>query len=145
MSMSVAASMSLRRQRAALAVLCLAVFLGISENTILNVALPSIRTDLDASTEQLQWITDAYVLVFAGFVLVAANLAGRFGRKGALLCGLTGVGLFSIVAVFAVSPAQLIVLRALLGLSAAFIFPVSLSILVNVFTDPVERGRAIAV
>ncbi|WUH98396.1 MFS transporter [Spirillospora sp. NBC_00431] len=140
----VAASLSVRRRRAALVVLCLVVVLGIAENTILNVALPSIRTDLGASTQQLQWITDAYVLVFAGFVLVAANLADRFGRKGMLLCGLAVVGVFSIVAAFAVSPGQLIALRALLGLGAAFIFPVSLSILVNVFTDPVERGRAIA-
>lgn len=145
MSISVGASMSVRRRRAALAVLCLVVFLGVVENTILNVALPSIRADVGASTEQLQWITDAYVLVFAGFVLVAANLADRFGRKGALLFGLAVVAVFSVVAAFAVSPAQLIALRALLGLGAAFIFPVSLSILVNVFTDPLERGRAIAI
>jgi MFS family permease len=59
------------RRSAALAVLCLCVFLGIVENTILNVALPSLRADLGASTGQLQWITDAYVLVVAGFVLVA--------------------------------------------------------------------------
>lgn len=125
--------------------LCLCVFLGIVENTILNVALPSLRADLGASTGELQWITDAYVLVFAGFVLVAATVADRVGRKGALLAGLGVIGVFSMLAAFATTAGQLVACRAVLGLGAALVFPTSLSILVNVFTDPVRRGRAIAV
>lgn len=140
-----APSLSRARQSAVLAVLCLCVFLGIVENTILNVALPSLRADLGASTGELQWITDAYVLVFAGFVLVAATVADRVGRKGALLTGLGVIGVFSVLAAFATTPGQLVACRAVLGLGAAFVFPTSLSILVNVFTDPVRRGRAIAV
>jgi EmrB/QacA subfamily drug resistance transporter len=137
--------LSRARRSAALAVLCLCVFLGIVENTILNVAVPSLRADLGASTGQLQWITDAYVLVFAGFVLVAATVADRVGRKGALLTGLGIIGVFSVLAAFATTPGQLVAYRAVLGLGAAFVFPTSLSILVNIFTDPVLRGRAIAV
>jgi EmrB/QacA subfamily drug resistance transporter len=137
-------SLSRARQSAVLAVLCLCVFLGIVENTIRGVALPSLRADLGASTSELQWITDAYVVVFAGFVLVAADLADRVGRKGVLLAGLCVIGVFSVIAAFASAPSQLIACRAVLGLGAACVFPSSLSILVNVFTDPVRRGRAIA-
>lgn len=137
-------SLTARRRRWILAALCLSVLLTVMENTILNVALPSIRRDLGASTAELQWITDAYILVYAGLLMVGGSLGDRFGRKGVLSLGLAIIGSLSIVAMFAQSAAHLIALRAAIGIGAALVTPATLSILVNVFTEPVARGRAIA-
>jgi DHA2 family multidrug resistance protein-like MFS transporter len=128
-----------------LAVLCVSVFLALIDNTIVNVALPTISRDLQASTSDLQWIVDAYSLIFASLLLVGGSLGDRYGRKGALQIGLVGFGAFSIFAGLSGSIGVLIVARGLMGLSAALIFPATLAILTNVFTDARERATAVGI
>lgn len=129
------------RRWAILAVLSLSVFLVTVDNTIVNVALPTLSRELDASTSALQWIVDAYSLVFAGLLLAAGSLGDRFGRKGALQLGLVAFGLTSVLAAFADSPGQLIAARAAMGIGAALVFPATLAILSNVFTTRVSAPR----
>lgn len=133
------------RRWAILAVLSLSVFLIVVDNTIVNVALPTFVRELGATTSQLQWIVDAYTLVFAGLLLAMGSLGDRWGRKGALLVGLALFGLFSGIASLATSPGELIAARGLMGIGAALIFPATLALLVNVFTDPRERATAIGI
>src|SRR5262245_437813 len=128
-----------------LAVLCISLFVIVMDNTIVNVALPTLARELDAGTSSLQWIVDAYTLVFAGLLLAAGGLGDRFGRKGALLAGLLVFGTFSTVGAFVSTAGQLIGARALMGVGAAFIFPATLALIVNVFTDPRERAAAIGI
>jgi EmrB/QacA subfamily drug resistance transporter len=133
-----------------LAVLCLSLIVIIVDNSILNVALPTLsrptaQGGLGATDSDLQWIVDSYVLVFAGLLLTAGSLGDRFGRYRALALGLAVFGLGSGLAAFAGSSGALIVLRAVMGVGGAFIMPATLSIITNVFTDPRERGRAIGV
>ncbi|MGH9242817.1 MAG: DHA2 family efflux MFS transporter permease subunit [Acidimicrobiales bacterium] len=128
-----------------LAVLCFSLLLIVIDNTIVNVALPTIQSELGASTSQLQWVVDAYILVFAGLLLTAGALGDRFGRRGALSIGLLIMGTSAALSAMATEPSQLIATRALMGVGAALIMPATLSILTNVFTDPKERGRAIAI
>src|SRR3954465_3031007 len=128
-----------------LGVLCTALIVIGIDNTILNVALPSIVRDLHASGSQLQWIVDSYVIVFAGLLLTAGSLGDRFGRYKALAFGLSVFGIGSLSSAFAGSATMLIATRALMGGGGAFIMPSALSILTNVFTKPVERGKAIGV
>ena len=128
-----------------LAVLCLCVMVIGVDNTILNVALPSIVRALNATGSQLQWMVDAYTIVFACLLLTAGSLGDRFGRRGALCFGLLWFGAFSTLASTASTPAMVIGARALMGVGGAFIFPTTLSILTNTFVDPVQRGRAIGV
>jgi EmrB/QacA subfamily drug resistance transporter len=113
------------------------------DTTIVNVALPSIVRELRASTTQLEWIVDAYNLVFAAFVLAAGNLGDRVGRKGVLLSGLVVFGAASLAGGLGTTPGELIAARAAMGLGAALIFPATLSLLTNVFTERGERARAI--
>jgi EmrB/QacA subfamily drug resistance transporter len=115
------------------------------DNTIVNVALPTIREDLSATASQLQWIVDAYILVFAGLLLTMGALGDRFGRRGALAAGLSVMGVASILSALANSPDQLIATRALMGVGGALVMPATLSIITNVFTDPRERAQAIAI
>jgi EmrB/QacA subfamily drug resistance transporter len=128
-----------------LAVLCLSLTVITIDTTILNVALPSVQRALDPSAGQLQWIVDAYTVVFAGLLLTAGTIGDRFGRRGALLAGLAIFGAASAAAALSTSPDQLIAWRAMTGVGAALMFPATLSILTNVFTDRAERQRAIAV
>jgi EmrB/QacA subfamily drug resistance transporter len=127
-----------------LGVLCLSLVLVVVGNSSLNIALPSIARDLDASDSQLQWIVDAYAIVFAGLLLPAGALGDRFGRKGALQLGLTIFGIGTLAATFADSPTQVIACRAFMGVGAAFVMPGTLSILATVF-PPAERPKAIAI
>lgn len=131
------------RRRAVLAVMCLSLVIVVVGNSSLNVALPTLVRQLDASTTELQWIVDAYALVFAGLLLPAGALGDRFGRKGALLGGLVVFGLASFASSFADAPSHLIAGRAVMGLGAAFIMPATLSIISNVFPSH-ERAGAIA-
>ena len=128
-----------------LAVMCLSLLLIVMDNTIVNVALPTIRTDLGATTSQLQWIVDAYILVFAGLLLTMGSLGDRFGRRGALAAGLGVMAVASILSSLATSPDQLIAARAVMGVGGALVMPATLSIITNVFTVPRERAQAIAI
>ena len=110
----------------------------------LNVALPTIQRDLGASGTELQWIVDAYALVFAGLLLPAGALGDRFGRKGALEIGLVIFGIAAFAASQATDPGQLIALRTVMGVGAAFIMPATLSIILNSFPIQ-ERPKAIAI
>jgi EmrB/QacA subfamily drug resistance transporter len=128
---------------AALAVICLSVFVVSVDATIVNVALPTLSRELDADTADLQWIVDAYTLVMAGLMLSVGSLSDRFGRRGWLSAGLA---LFAITSVYAAqvdSADALIWARAAMGVGAAVIFPTTLSLITNIFVDPVKRAKAI--
>ncbi len=126
-----------------LVALLLAAFAINLDTTIVNVALPTLVRELHASTTQLEWIVDAYNLMFAAFVLAAGNLGDRVGRKRVLIAGLVVFGGASFAGGLGSSPGELIAARAVMGLGAALIFPATLSLLTNVFTERRERARAI--
>src|SRR3954469_4762046 len=132
-----------RRRWATLVVLCVSLLVIVIDNTIVNVALPTLVRDLGTSISDLQWVVDAYTLVFAGLLLTAGSLGDRFGRKGALTIGLVVFGGASAAAAFSGSVGALIGARAVMGVGAALIMPATLSILTNVFTDARERALAI--
>jgi MFS family permease len=123
--------------------LLVAAFLISLETTIVNVALPVLVRELHASTSQLQWVVDAYNLLFAALLLSAGSLSDRFGRKGILLSGLAVFGTASMVGGLVTSPGALIAARAVMGLGAAMTFPATLSVLTNVFRGRDERALAI--
>jgi MFS family permease len=123
--------------------LLLAAFAINLDTTIVNVALPTLVRKLHASNSQLQWIVDAYNLVFAALLLASGSLSDRIGRKGMLLGGLAVFGLASAAGGLTTTPGQLIVARCVMGLGAAMIFPATLSLISNVFTERSERARAI--
>src|SRR6267378_76357 len=126
-----------------LVALLVASFVINLDTTLVNVALPTLTRELGATTAQLQWVVDAYNLVFAALLLTFGSLSDRFGRKGMLLAGLTVFGAASLAGGFTTSPAQLIAARAVMGLGAAMTFPATLSLISNVFTERRERARAI--
>jgi EmrB/QacA subfamily drug resistance transporter len=132
-----------RRRWATLAVLSLSLVIIGLDNTILNVALPTLVRELGATASELQWMVDAYVLVFAGLLLTMGAIGDRFGRKLALNAGLIIFGAASIAAAFADTAGGLIVTRAAMGVGGALIMPSTLSIITNIFSGA-ERGRAIA-
>jgi EmrB/QacA subfamily drug resistance transporter len=132
-----------QRRPLILVALLLAAFAINLDTTIVNVALPTLVRELHASTTELEWIVDAYNLVFAALVLAAGNLGDRLGRKGVLLAGLAVFGVATIAGGLGTNPGQLIAARAVMGLGAALIFPATLSLLTNVFTERGERARAI--
>ncbi|MEA2686113.1 MAG: hypothetical protein QOE93_1308 [Actinomycetota bacterium] len=127
-----------------LGILCLSLVMIIVGNTVLNVALPTLIREINASSSDLQWMVDAYGLVFAGLLLTGGALGDRFGRKGALTIGLVIFGAASILAAVSDSATQVIITRGIMGVGAALVMPATLSILVTVF-PPQERGRAIGV
>jgi EmrB/QacA subfamily drug resistance transporter len=128
----------------ALVVLSIGLLVISLDNTILNVALPSLSDDLGASSSQLQWIVDAYMLVFAGLLLTAGSVGDRFGRKRALTTGLILFGTASALSALATTPAALIAGRALMGIGGALIMPSTLSIVTATFPAN-ERGKAIGI
>jgi EmrB/QacA subfamily drug resistance transporter len=139
-----------RRRWLTLLVLCLSLIVIGIDNTILNVAIPTLAKPtgaggLGASASELQWIVDAYTIVFAGLLLTAGSLGDRFGRYRALTLGLVVFGIGSVLSAFAPSATVLIGTRALMGIGASAIMPATLSILTNVFHDPRERAKAIGV
>lgn len=133
-----------RRRWWTLLVLCVSLIVITLDNTILNVALPTLVEELHATNSQLQWIVDGYTLVFAGLLLTAGTLGDRFGRKGALQMGLVVFALGSLLSALATHPWHLIATRSIMGVGGAFIMPSTLSILTNVFKAD-ERGRAIGI
>jgi EmrB/QacA subfamily drug resistance transporter len=132
-----------RRRWWTLGVMALSLLVIGLDNTILNVALPTLVRDLGATSSQLQWMVDAYILVFAGLLLTMGALGDRFGRRRALTIGLILFGLGSLGAALAQSANMLIATRAAMGIGGALIMPSTLSIITNVFSGE-ERGRAIA-
>lgn len=125
-------------------ILCLSLTMVVISMSSLNVALPSIQRELDASGSDLQWIVDAYVLVFAGLLLPFGALGDRWGRKRVLLAGMTLFGTLSALAAFSTSPAEIIVYRAGLGVAAALVMPATLSIATVIFPRS-ERPKAVAI
>ena len=135
--------LSPRRRAAALAVLCVSLLVVSLDNTILNIALPALVVQLHATTTQLQWIVDAYAVVFGGLLLVAGSLGDRIGRKRVFLAGLLGFGAGSAGSAFATRVDNLVVCRAVMGVGAAAIMPATLSIIMDLFRADRERARAI--
>jgi EmrB/QacA subfamily drug resistance transporter len=127
-----------------LGVLCVSLVLIVSANASLNVALPTLVGDLHAGSSSLQWIVDAYSLVFAGLLLTAGSLGDRYGRRLAPNGGLAVFGLASLFATLSNSAGALIAARAAMGVGAAFVMPSTLSVLAHVF-PPDERPKAIGV
>jgi EmrB/QacA subfamily drug resistance transporter len=134
-----------RQRWLALGVLCVSLLVIIVDNTIVNVALPTLVRDLSADVAELQWVVDAYTLVFAGLLLLAGALGDRYGRRRALLAGLAVFGGASASAAFAGGVDGLIVARAVMGAGAALIMPATLSLVISVFTDTRERAMAIGI
>jgi EmrB/QacA subfamily drug resistance transporter len=128
-----------------LVVLCLSVLLVTVDNTIVNVALPTLSRELAATTSQLQWVVDGYTLAFAGLLLVGGSLGDRLGRRRILQVGLALFGLTSFLAVLATSTGQLVAARVAMGASAALVYPATLALLTNTFTDARERATAIGI
>jgi EmrB/QacA subfamily drug resistance transporter len=133
----------MKRKPLILVSLLLAAFLINLDTTIVSVALPSLVRQLHASDSQLQWVVDAFNLLFAGSVLAAGSLSDRVGRKGMLLAGLSVFGLASLAGGLMDSPGALIAARSVMGVGAAMVFPSTLSLITNVFTERGERARAI--
>jgi EmrB/QacA subfamily drug resistance transporter len=131
-----------RRRQAVLKVMSLALMMVVAAVASLNMALPSIARATGASQSQLQWIVDAYALAFAALLLPAGALGDRIGRKPVLLAGLTVFGAASLAAVFWHPASGLIALRVVMGVGAAMVMPVTLSVITTVF-PPEERGKAV--
>src|SRR5712692_2164419 len=123
--------------------LCLAALIINIDVTFVNVTLPSLVRELGASTTSLQWVVEAYTLVSAALILAAGSLSDRVGRKGVLLVGLAVFALGSLAGSLGTNPDQLIAARVVMGIGAAGIFPATLSLIANVFTERRERAKAI--
>ncbi|GAA3692233.1 MFS transporter [Nonomuraea antimicrobica] len=126
-----------------LVVLCLSTLVLVIDNMVLTVAIPPLAADLGADAQEIQWILDSYILVFAGLLLTAGSLSDRFGRRKVMIIGLALFGVASLAATYATSPELLIAARAAMGVGGALIMPSTLSILITVF-DEEERRKAMA-
>ncbi|QLY31312.1 MFS transporter [Nocardia huaxiensis] len=126
-----------------LVVLCLSSLVLVIDNMVLNVAIPPISAELGATSQDIQWIIDAYILVFAGLLLTTGSLSDRFGRRLVMVVGLILFGAASMLAAYATTPEMLIAGRVIMGIGGALIMPSTLSILIVVF-DEQERPKAIA-
>ncbi|MBT2270083.1 MFS transporter [Rhodococcus qingshengii] len=135
---------SRRRRIVALAVICLAELLVVLDNTIVNVALPSIGVQLRTSMSGLQWIVDAYTLAFAGLLLALGHMGDRYGRRRVMLAGLVGIAVMSVAGALATDLGQIIAARAAMGVCAAAVFPATLAMIINIFQDGKERALAVA-
>ena len=124
--------------------ICLAIFISTVDSTIVNVALPSISADLDAGTSGLQWVMDGFNIAAAGFILLGAGIADRFGRKGTFMAGLALFGAASISGAFSPTIEILVGSRVLMGLGAALMYPPALALLAVTFA-PAERRKAVVV
>ncbi|MRR32439.1 MFS transporter, partial [bacterium] len=128
-----------------LAVMCISLFIISIDATVLNLALPSIAADFKATTAELQWVMDAYTLIFASLLITTGALGDRYGRKLLLIIGLALFGIGSLGAALSVSTIMLIAFRALLGLAGAMIMPSTLSILIDIYREGKQRAKAIAI
>jgi EmrB/QacA subfamily drug resistance transporter len=134
-----------RRRLLVLAICCLSLFIVGLDSTIVNLALPSIRSDLDASVAKLQWTIDAYTLVIASLLMVSGSTADRVGRRRTFQVGLVLFGVGSLLCGFAQSIDLLIAFRMLQAIGGSMLNPVAMSIITNTFTAPRERAQAIGV
>jgi EmrB/QacA subfamily drug resistance transporter len=132
-----------RRRLAILAICCMSLLIVAMDNTIVNVALPSIRRDLHSSLSGLQWTIDAYTVVLASLLLLAGSTADRLGRRRTFQVGLLVFVLGSLLCSLAPTLGWLIAARALQAIGGSMLNPVAMSIITNVFTEPRERARAI--
>ncbi|RMI34997.1 MFS transporter [Nocardia stercoris] len=135
---------TLRTRALALIAICLAELLVVLDNTLVNVALPSMAGQLHARMSGLQWIVDAFTLAFAGLLLALGHLGDRIGRKRMLLIGLAGVTVMSGFGAIAGSLGQVIAARAGMGVFAAAVFPATLALLINLFPHGRARAGAVA-
>jgi len=131
-----------RKRWLALYVLCLADLMIVLDSTIVNVALPSIRTDLGFSEASLAWVVNAYLLTFGGFLLLAGRLGDLFGQKRVFLFGIAEFTIASLLCGLATSQTFLIVARAIQGLGGAIVSAIALSLIMILFTDHAERAKA---
>jgi EmrB/QacA subfamily drug resistance transporter len=127
-----------------LATMTVCLLVVITGNTILNVAIPTVQRELQATQGELQWAVDAYILVFAGLLFSWGVVGDRIGRKRVLLIGLSVFAVGSVFAAFSDSPVELIGWRAVMGIGGAAVQPTTLAVITNVF-PPRERGQAIGV
>jgi EmrB/QacA subfamily drug resistance transporter len=134
-----------RKRWLALAVLCLGVLMIVLDTTIVNVALPSIRSDLGFSETSLVWVVNAYMLTFGGFLLLGGRLGDLYGQRRLFLLGIAGFTIASLGCGLAQSQGVLIVARAVQGLAGAVVSAISLSLIMNLFTEPAERAKAMGV
>lgn len=145
MTATTATPKATRREWVGLAVLALAALVYVMDLTVLDLAVPAISRDLHPSSTQLLWIIDIYGFTVAGFLVTMGAVGDRVGRRKLLLVGAAAFGLISILSAVSVSPEMLIASRALLGIAGATIAPSTLSLIFNMFQDPGERARAIAI
>ncbi|MBZ6086199.1 MULTISPECIES: MFS transporter [Streptomyces] len=134
-----------RRRMLVLAICCMSLLIVSIDNTILNVALPSMQRDLHASTSGLQWAIDAYTLVLAALLMLSGSTADRIGRKRVFMTGLVVFTLGSLLCSLAPDLSSLVVFRMMQAVGGSMLNPVAMSIITNTFTDPRERARAIGV
>ncbi|MBO4257132.1 MFS transporter [Streptomyces griseorubiginosus] len=137
--------LSQRRRLLVLAICCMSLLIVSLDVTILNVALPSIRDDLHASTSGLQWTIDAYTLVLASLLMLSGSTADRIGRRRVFMTGLVVFIAGSVLCSLAPSLDALIAFRVIQAVGGSMLNPVAMSIITNTFTDPRERARAIGV
>ncbi|WP_405488594.1 MFS transporter [Nocardia sp. NBC_00511] len=138
------AGLSQRAKIAALIAICLAELLVVLDNTLVNVALPSMAVQLQADMSGLQWIVDAFTLAFSGLLLAMGHLGDRYGRRLFMIIGLSGVAVMSAAGALSSGLGQVIAARAGMGVFAAVVFPATLALLTNIFTGKRERAAAIA-
>jgi EmrB/QacA subfamily drug resistance transporter len=134
-----------RRRWIALYVLCLGTLMIVLDTTIVNVALPSIRTDLGFSETSLAWVVNAYLLTFGGFLLLGGRLGDLYGHRRMFLIGITLFTLASLACGLATTEGFLVTARAIQGLGGAIVSAVSLSLIMTLFTEPAERAKAMGV
>ena len=137
--------LSPRRRMLVLAICCMSLLIVSLDNTVLNVALPSLQKDLHASTSGLQWTIDAYTLVLASLLMLAGSTADRIGRKRVFMAGLVVFTIGSVLCSLAPNLEALIGFRMVQAVGGSMLNPVAMSIITNTFTDPRERARAIGV
>src|ERR1044071_2796984 len=118
-----------------LVVLCLSTLVLVIDNMVLTVAVPTITQDLGASAQEIQWVLESYMLVFAGLLLTAGSLSDKFGRRKVMIIGLALFGAASVIGMVAATPEQLILGRVLMGVGGALVMPSTLSILITVFDE----------
>ncbi|KQW55829.1 DHA2 family efflux MFS transporter permease subunit [Variovorax sp. Root411] len=134
-----------RKRWLALMVLCLGVLMIVLDTTIVNVALPSIRTDLGFTETSLVWVVNAYMLTFGGFLLLGGRLGDLYGHRRVFLAGLVLFTLASLACGISTSQGLLVAARAVQGLGGAVVSAVSLSLIMNLFTEPADRAKAMGV